>query len=206
MKISARQTAICGLLLAASVILLCFASFVPNVESTAMAVAGALVYVVAARFTRRVGAVFFVASVLLSLLLVPSKLALLPYIFSFGPYGLLKPAIESLGLRGGQATRREEDEWAREADSNEAEGKAEKFASGAARTFARISAIYLLKIAVFGAMTGAGVLLFKEAFFSAMTLPNFAVPLLAIGALALFLLYDRILSLIDAVIGRRIVG
>ncbi|MDR1028123.1 MAG: hypothetical protein LBL63_01745 [Clostridiales Family XIII bacterium] len=197
MGFSAKRIAMCGVLLAVSITVLYFASFVPNVESTAMAVAGALVYIVSARFSLGVGAVFYVASVLLALLVVPMKLAILPYIFSFAPYGLLKSPIERLtdggrgaGSRGGRG------------DATDAGGTV----PGVPRPkgIALNIAGYLLKALAFAATTGAGLLIFGAGFFSGMRMPEFAVPLLVIGALALFLLYDRILSLADAVIGRRI--
>ncbi|MDR1954208.1 MAG: hypothetical protein LBQ21_07035 [Clostridiales Family XIII bacterium] len=176
---SAKRIAVCGVLLALSLALLYFASFVPNVEGTVMAVAGALVYVATARFSAGVGAGLYVASVLLALLFVPVKPAILPYIFCFGPYGVLKAPIEKAASR--------------------LRGKAEERSP----VFAKM-AEYLLKIAVFVVLTGSGLLIFKAAFFSSLHLPDLAVPVLGIGAFVLFLLYDRILSLIYAVVGDRI--
>ena len=45
------------------------------------------------------GWIFYGASCLLSLVIVPNKVALLPYIFFFGLYGLAKYYIEKIGKR-----------------------------------------------------------------------------------------------------------
>jgi hypothetical protein len=193
MKFSAQQIAVCGVLLAVSLTALYLSSFVPGVESTLMAVAGALVYIVSVRLSSGVGIAFYVASVLLALLIVPAKPAILPYVFSFGPYGLLKSPAEKLVLGGNPGGRRGA------GSLRDAGGR--KGLAG--RDALRIVAAYALKAAAFAVTTGAGLLIFKEAFFSAVRLPGFAAPLLVVGALALFVIYDYILELANTVIGRR---
>jgi hypothetical protein len=273
-KISVKQTALCGVLLAVSIIILYFASFVPSVENVAMAVAGALVYIVAVRLSAGVGAIFYVASVLFALLLVPVKFAVLPYIFAFGPYGILKPLIEK--WMGGRDRRRKQGERKYDSKREGNDGKSFSFiqditspcrsggyvgfdsranpyysegngrdgADGApadmggfdgndaapdeagfgaddatsdkagfngrggrrasGKMIVRTVATLLVKATVFTATTGAGLLIFKEAFLSSIHFPDRWIPVFIAAAYVMFLLYDRILELVDAVVGSRI--
>jgi hypothetical protein len=63
---------------------------------------------------------------------------------------------------------------------------------------------YVLKLAVFAALAGIGILLFKTLFIENLALPDIATPLLAIGATGLFLMYDYILGLAQAMLGKYI--
>ena len=93
-KLSTRQLVSCGILLAVSLVLLYLASVIPGMELTLMAAVGAIVFIVCANNTFRLGRIFYVASVLLALIVAPGKVLILPYIFCLGPYGLIKYGVE----------------------------------------------------------------------------------------------------------------
>lgn len=72
---------------------------------------------------------------------------------------------------------------------------------------------YVLKIISFNILLGAGFLIFKEAFFAGIELPDLAWYLILIGAQVMLVLYDYILTLVvriyeriipESVRGRRI--
>lgn len=85
-----------GVMLALSVALLFFSSFLPGVEMTLYALASFLVGLAIIESGLKGGSLFYVATVLLSLLIVPNKMGLLPYIFVFGIYGIVKLYIEKI--------------------------------------------------------------------------------------------------------------
>lgn len=93
-KLTTKQLAVCGIMLAVSIVLLYLASIIPGIELTLMAVVGALVYLIAENCSFRIGRIFYVATVLAALILSPGKIIILPYIFCLGPYALIKYGAE----------------------------------------------------------------------------------------------------------------
>lgn len=90
------KIALGGICTALAVIFMFGASFVPGIELT--------LYLISSLFTAAMvieagaagGLSVFAASSLLGLILVPNKLALVPYIFCFGYYAVLKLYIEKI--------------------------------------------------------------------------------------------------------------
>lgn len=82
--------AISGICLAFSVIGVFLASFVPGVELTLYAVSSFFVGVVLVETGLKGGTLLYLASSLLIFFIVPNKLAVIPYVFFFGIYGIIK--------------------------------------------------------------------------------------------------------------------
>lgn len=91
-----KQTALSGVLLALSTATVFLASFIPGVELTLYALGSFYIAVVIIETSTRGGWLFYAASCFLSLILIPNKTAILPYIVFFGIYGLVKFYIEKL--------------------------------------------------------------------------------------------------------------
>ncbi|MEG1583900.1 MAG: hypothetical protein RR361_02460, partial [Anaerovorax sp.] len=85
-----------GVMLAFSVALLFLSSFVPGVELTLYALASFFVGIVIVEEGVKAGILFYVATILLSLVIVPNKMGILPYVFLFGLFGIAKFYIEKL--------------------------------------------------------------------------------------------------------------
>ncbi len=92
-----RTAALGGILLALSVATLFFASFVPGVELTIYAISSIYTAIMIIETNSKGGSIFYVASGILAMLLVPNKAAVLPYLFFFGLYGIAKYFIERIG-------------------------------------------------------------------------------------------------------------
>jgi len=90
-----RKTALSGVLLAIVIITLFLATTSPVNEMSLYALSSFFVSVVIVELGIRAGWVFYLASCLLSLIL-PNKMALVPYILFFGIYGIIKYYIEKL--------------------------------------------------------------------------------------------------------------
>lgn len=233
-RIATADIAVGGLFEALSLGMLFLASILPNMELTMPALAGILVYLMCRRSGFVPGAVFFAAGVLLALAMIPGKIALLPYFFCFGPYALLKTVLDgpdgpwlfirkrtvqrdsgsgmgaSFGIRlSDEPEPGTGDKW--ENGRNEPSDATHMRGQGAApgktsRTRRAVSILlrYVLKLMVFATLTGIGILLFKTLFIENLALPDIAVPLLAVGAVGLFLMYDYILGLAQAMLGKYI--
>lgn len=101
-----QNIAIGGICLAGSVLSVFLASIIPGVELTLYAVSSLFVAVVILEAGMRGGWMMYSGTILLCLILIPNKLALVPYIFFFGFYGIIKfyaeqnrrPAIQ-LGIK-----------------------------------------------------------------------------------------------------------
>lgn len=96
-RLNVKTVALSGVLLALCVITLFLAGVVPGLELSLYALSSfyAAAVVVETK-SGKGGLVFYVASVILSFLIVPNKAALLPYLFFFGLYGLVKYYVERL--------------------------------------------------------------------------------------------------------------
>lgn len=99
------NVALSGVLLALNMILLFGATMLPGIELTLFAVSSFLTALVLMKTNPGGALVFFGASSALGLLILPGKLALLPYLFFFGYYGIVKYFIEKspLGKKPGKA-------------------------------------------------------------------------------------------------------
>lgn len=96
MKSDAKGIAVVGVFLAISVIALFLAGILPGVELTMYAIAGIVMTLVIREVNIAGGVFLYVGSLLLGFLILPNKLALLPYAFLFGPYGIVREPIEGL--------------------------------------------------------------------------------------------------------------
>ena len=99
MRKSKRQTrilAISSLLTALGVVLLYLGSFFEIMDLTVAATAGLLVLLSVIEMGKRTGALIWLATSLLSLLLLPNKFIALGYVLFFGCYPLVKAFAERL--------------------------------------------------------------------------------------------------------------
>lgn len=85
-----------GICTALAVIFMFGASFVPGIELTLYLISSLFTAVMVIETGAAGGLAVFAASSLLGLILVPNKLALVPYIFCFGYYAVLKLYIERI--------------------------------------------------------------------------------------------------------------
>lgn len=85
-----HNIAIGGICLAGSTMAVLLASIVPGVELTLYAVSSLFVAVMILEAGMRGGWMLYSGTILLCLILLPNKLALIPYIFFFGLYGIIK--------------------------------------------------------------------------------------------------------------------
>ena len=83
-----------GICTALAVIFMFGASFVPGIELTLYLISSLFTAVMVLEAGAAGGLSVFAAASLLGLILVPNKLALIPYIFCFGYYAVLKYFIE----------------------------------------------------------------------------------------------------------------
>lgn len=93
---SSRAAAITGIFLALSMATLFIATFIPGIELTLYAISSFYVAFIMVEVGSRGGWLFYVASVLLSALIIPNKAGLIPYAVFFGLYGIVKYYIERL--------------------------------------------------------------------------------------------------------------
>lgn len=93
---SARGITINALLLALSIVLLFLASFVPAVEMSLYALVSFCVAAAIIEGGLGRGFLLYVAAMILPLILLPDKLAILPYAIFFGPYPCVKYIVEKL--------------------------------------------------------------------------------------------------------------
>ena len=85
-----------GICLALTVIFMFAGSIVPGIELTLFAVSSLFVAVMIIESGPAGGALLYAAAVLLGIAVIPNKLAIIPYAFFFGYYGILKFFIEKI--------------------------------------------------------------------------------------------------------------
>jgi hypothetical protein len=90
MNKSTSNIAIGGICLAGSVLSVFLASIIPGAELTLYAVSSLFVAVMIIEAGMRGGWMVYGGTILLSFILIPNKLALIPYVFFFGLYGIIK--------------------------------------------------------------------------------------------------------------------
>ncbi len=91
-----QNIAIGGICLAGSVLSLYFASIIPSAELTLYAVSSLFVAIMILEGGMKSGWLMYIATVLLALILIPNKLAIVPYGFFFGLYGIIKYYAEKI--------------------------------------------------------------------------------------------------------------
>lgn len=95
-KTKTSTIALGGICLALTVIFMFAGSIVPGIELTLFAVSSLFIAVMIMESGIRAGILLYAAAVILGLLLIPNKLAMIPYVFFFGYYGILKFFIEKI--------------------------------------------------------------------------------------------------------------
>ncbi len=97
-KTKAKKISLGGILLAFTVISVFLASVLPTSKLSLYAISSLFISVIIIEFGAKSGWVFYLASSILSAILVP-RLEVIPFIVFFGIYGLLKLYIERLNSR-----------------------------------------------------------------------------------------------------------
>lgn len=94
-NLDTKKIATGGILLALSIATLFAATTVPGIEMTLYALSSVYVAIMIIEFTPNIGWGFYIATVMLSFVLVPNKAALIPYTIFFGIYAVIKYYIEN---------------------------------------------------------------------------------------------------------------
>jgi len=95
-KISAKKIALGGILGALAVICLFFATVLPTGRLSLYSLSSFFVAVIIIEAGTGAGWIFYAATGILSLILLPDKTGVLPYVIFFGLYGIIKYYIEKL--------------------------------------------------------------------------------------------------------------
>lgn len=95
-SLNSKKIALNGILGALAVVSLLLAAVVPTNTLSFYALSSFFISVVIVENGIRAGWLFFAATSLLSLIVVPDKLTLVPYVIFFGVYGIVKYYIERL--------------------------------------------------------------------------------------------------------------
>ena len=90
------KIALGGICLALTVVFMFAGSIVPGIELTLFAVSSLFTAVMIIETGVKGGILMYAAAVILGLVIIPNKLAMIPYAFFFGYYGILKYYIEKL--------------------------------------------------------------------------------------------------------------
>lgn len=89
-----KKIAYTGILLALNIILLLLSNIIPINTVFFMGLASFLISIVIMEYGFKLGILFYIASSVLSFLVLPNKAQWLIYIFTFGIYGLIKYLVE----------------------------------------------------------------------------------------------------------------
>jgi hypothetical protein len=89
-----KKIAYGGVLLAVNIILLLLANIIPINTLFFMGLASLIISIVIMEYGFKMGLVFYIASSILSFLVLSNKLHWIVYVFTFGIYGLIKYLIE----------------------------------------------------------------------------------------------------------------
>lgn len=95
-KMNSKKMAISGLLLSLCVATLFFQTVLPIANYTIYIISSLFIGIVIIEIGVSYATLFYLASCILSLLIVPNKVFLIPYIIFFGFYGLAKFSIEKI--------------------------------------------------------------------------------------------------------------
>ena len=91
-----NKIALSGVLLALNMIILFGATMLPGIELSLYALSSFVTAVIVVKASPKMALLFYVASALLGLAILPNKLGLLPYVLFFGYYGIVKFYIEGI--------------------------------------------------------------------------------------------------------------
>lgn len=91
-----NKVALPGVLLGLNMIVLFGATMLPGIELSLYALSSFITGILVMKASPKSGAVLYVATVILGGVLLPNKLALLPYVLFFGYYGIAKYFIEKM--------------------------------------------------------------------------------------------------------------
>ena len=89
-----KKIAYTGILLSLNIILLLLSNIIPINTVFFMGLASFLISIVIMEYGFKLGILFYIASSVLSFLVLPNKAQWLIYIFTFGIYGLIKYLVE----------------------------------------------------------------------------------------------------------------
>ena len=95
-SINAKRIALIGILGALAVITVLFAALMPTGRLSLYALSSFYVSIVIMEYGIGSGWLFYVVTALLSLIVVPDKIGVLPYVLFFGVYGIIKMYIEKI--------------------------------------------------------------------------------------------------------------
>lgn len=95
-KIRALDISAVGILLGISIVFLYGSVFVPGLELTFYALAGLCISLIIYKVSIKSGVLLYFASLLITFILLAGYITILPYIFFFGPYGLIRYYIEKI--------------------------------------------------------------------------------------------------------------
>jgi hypothetical protein len=95
-SLKTRSIALNGVLGALAVVCLLLADFLPTNTISLYALSSFFVSIAIVENGVRAGWIFYIATGLLSLIIVPDKMILIPYVLFFGMYGIVKFYIEKL--------------------------------------------------------------------------------------------------------------
>jgi hypothetical protein len=91
---NSKRVALNGILLALLVITMYLASLLPGLKTSLLTLSSFYIALVIIEFNILNGWIFYMASSLLLLIVLPNKLMLIPYVLFFGVYGIVKFYIE----------------------------------------------------------------------------------------------------------------
>lgn len=89
-----KKIAYSGILLAVNIILLLMTNIIPMNTMFLMGLASLPVSIIIMEYKIKTGIVFYIASVILSFIIIQNKVQWVMYVFTFGIYGLIKYFIE----------------------------------------------------------------------------------------------------------------
>lgn len=101
-KTKTSKIALGGICLALTILFMFGGSIAPGIELTLYAISSVFVAVMILESDVRGGLILYIAAVLLGFVLVPNKLGIIPYVFLFGYYGIVKYFIEKLSGKASQ--------------------------------------------------------------------------------------------------------
>ena len=94
----AKRIALNGILAALAVAALLLAAVAPTNRLSLYALSSVFVSIAIVESGIRNGWIFYVSSSILAAIVVPNKMALIPYLIFFGIYGILKYYVEKIGI------------------------------------------------------------------------------------------------------------
>lgn len=87
-KLTTKTIALCGIFLVFTLLFLFLAGSITNIQMVSYCLSSIFVIIILEESNLRAGIAFYLASSLLALLILPNKLAIVPYILFFGHYGI----------------------------------------------------------------------------------------------------------------------